>query len=130
MRVLVIAEHDNATLKPSTLNTISAAKKITDDVDLIICGFECDNVDTESASIDALKNVHICNSEHLKYQLSEDVTQIVVSNAKNYSHLLAPATTFGKNLMPRISALLDAQQISDIIEVIDCLLYTSPSPRD
>jgi len=126
MRVLVIAEHDNAALKPSTLNTISAAKKLTDDVDLIICGFECDNVSTEAASIDALKNVHICNSEHLKYQLSEDVTQIVVSNAKNYSHLLAPATTFGKNLMPRISALLDAQQISDIIEVIDDCTFKRP----
>ena len=126
MRVLVIAEHDNTALKPSTLNTISAAKKLTDDVDLIICGFECDNVATEAASIDALKNVHICNSEHLKYQLSEDVTQIVVSNAKNYSHLLAPATTFGKNLMPRISALLDAQQISDIIEVIDDCTFKRP----
>ena len=126
MRVLVIAEHDNAALKPSTLNTISAAKKLTDDVDLIICGFECDSVATEAAGIDALKNVHICNSEHLKYQLSEDVTQIVVSNAKNYSHLLAPATTFGKNLMPRISALLDAQQISDIIEVIDECTFKRP----
>ena len=126
MRVLVIAEHDNASLKPSTLNTISAAKKLTDDVDLIICGFECDSVATEAAGIDALKNVHICNSEHLKYQLSEDVTQIVVSNAKNYSHLLAPATTFGKNLMPRISALLDAQQISDIIEVIDECTFKRP----
>ena len=126
MRVLVIAEHDNTVLKPSTLNTISAAKKLTDDVDLIICGFNCDNVATEAASIDALKNVHICSSEHLKYQLSEDVTQIVVSNAKNYSHLLAPATTFGKNLMPRISALLDAQQISDIIEVIDECTFKRP----
>ena len=65
MRVLVIAEHDNASLKPSTLNTISAAKKLTDDVDLIICGFECDNVATEAAGIDALKNVHILSLIHI-----------------------------------------------------------------
>lgn len=117
MSVLVIAEHINSELKPSTLHTVSAAKQINSDVDILIIGNDCEAACVEAAQIAGISKVIKCDSADYNHPLAESLTPEVLQIAKNYGHLLAPATTFGKNVMPRVAALLDVQQISDIISV-------------
>ena len=117
MSILVIAEHDNSNLKGATLNTVAAALEISDDISLLIAGFNIDSVIDEAKKIDNVNNILKCDDEVYKNALAEDIAALVVSNVGSFTHILAPATTFGKNVMPRISAKLDSQQISDIISV-------------
>ena len=117
MSILVIAEHDNETLKGATLNTIMAASSLDGDIDLLIAGLNIDNVIEEAQSIDGLNKILKCDNEIHKNNIAEDITTLILSISDGYSHILAPASTFGKNLMPRVSAKLDTQQISDIITI-------------
>ena len=117
MSILVIAEHDNETLKGATLNTIMAASSLDGDIDLLIAGLNIDNVIEEAQSIDGLNKILKCDNEIHKNNIAEDLTTLILSISDGYSHILAPASTFGKNLMPRVSAKLDTQQISDIITI-------------
>ena len=117
MSILVIAEHDNSNLKGATLNTVAAALEISDDISLLIAGFNIDSVIDEAKKIDNVNNILKCDDEVYENALAEDIAALVVSNVGSFTHILAPATTFGKNVMPRISAKLDSQQISDIISV-------------
>ena len=117
MSILVIAEHDNETLKGATLNTIMAASSLDGDIDLLIAGLNIDNVIEEAQSIDGLSKILKCDNEIHKNNIAEDLTTLILSISDGYSHILAPASTFGKNLMPRVSAKLDTQQISDIITI-------------
>ena len=117
MSILVIAEHDNNSLKGATLNTIAAANALSGEVTLIVAGSGIDNVVTESQSLDGVSKILKCDSEVYANAIAEDLTSLVTANCDGFSHILAPSTTFGKNLMPRISAKLDSQQISDIISV-------------
>ena len=117
MSILVIAEHDNINLKGATLNTITAANQISDDVSLLVAGFVIDSVIEEAQTINGVMKIVKCDSDLYKNAVAEDLAELVIANSDGYSHILAPATTFGKNLMPRISAKLDSQQISDIISV-------------
>jgi len=117
MSILVIAEHDNNNLKGATLNTVSAATGLTGEVNLLVIGFNIDNVIEESQSLDGVNKVIKCDSETYANSIAEDLTDIIENLSGGYTHILAPATTFGKNLMPRIAAKLDTQQISDIISI-------------
>jgi electron transfer flavoprotein alpha subunit len=117
MSILVIAEHDNNSLKGATLNTIAAANALSGEVTVIVAGSGIDNVVTESQSLDGVSKILKCDSEVYTNAIAEDLTSLVIANCDGFSHILAPSTTFGKNLMPRISAKLDSQQISDIISV-------------
>ncbi len=117
MNILVIAEHDNKSLKGATLNTVAAATKISDEISLLIAGYDMDSVIDEAQKVDSVNNILKCDNDIYKNALAEDVAALVLSNVSSFTHILAPATTFGKNLMPRISAKLDTQQISDIISV-------------
>ena len=117
MSILVIAEHDNINLKGATLNTITAANQISDDVSLVVAGFGIDSVIEEAQTINGVMKIIKCDSDLYKNAVAEDLAELVIANSDGYSHILAPATTSGKNLMPRISAKLDSQQISDIISV-------------
>lgn len=117
MSILVIAEHDNETLKPATLNTITAASQIGGDVDILVAGSKCDDVVQAASDINGVNKVIKADAEHLEHPLAEELAPIIVELASTYSHILAPATTFGKNVMPRAAALLDTQQISDILSV-------------
>ena len=117
MSILVIAEHDNKSLKGTTLNTVAAATKISDEISLLIAGSDMDSVIDEAQKVDSVNNILKCDNDIYKNALAEDVAALVLSNVGSFTHILAPATTFGKNLMPRISAKLDTQQISDIISV-------------
>ncbi|MDA9561354.1 FAD-binding protein [Gammaproteobacteria bacterium] len=117
MSILVIAEHDNSSIKGATLNTIAAASSINGEVTLLVAGLDISNVIDEAKTISGVSKIISCDHELYKNFLAEDFTKLVISIANSYSYILAPATTFGKNLMPRISAKLDIQQISDIISI-------------
>jgi electron transfer flavoprotein alpha subunit len=125
MSVLVIAEHDNAALKGASLNTIAAAAKLGP-VTVLVAGEGCTAVADEAAQIDGVTKVLLCEAAPLKNPLAEPFAALVLGIAKDYTHLLAPATTFGKNLMPRIAALLDVQQISEITGVVDAETFERP----
>ena len=117
MRILVITEHDNAAFKPAVLNAVAAAAKIGGDIDLLVAGSQCASVAQAAAQIAGVKKVLVADAAHYAHSLAENLSALVVSIAKNYTHVLAPATSFGKNVLPRVAALLDVAQISDIIKV-------------
>lgn len=117
MSILVIAEHDNVSLKSGTLNCITAASQIDPDVHIFLAGMGCTALADELAKIDGVGKVLLADDAVFEHQLAESLASIIESQAGNYSHILAPATTAGKNLMPRVAALLDVQPISDICAV-------------
>jgi electron transfer flavoprotein alpha subunit len=117
MSILVIAEHDNTSLKGATLNTITAATGLNGDISLLVAGSDISSVVEEAQTVSGITKVLSCDNELYKNFLAEDLSKLVLSIADTYSYILAPATTFGKNLLPRISACLDVQQISDIISI-------------
>ena len=117
MNILVIAEHDNNELKSSTLNTITAAHKLSSDIDVLVAGSEVAEVSKQAAVIENIKSVISVDDPIYKNFLAEDFGNLVASMGDQYSYILAPATTFGKNFLPRVAAKLDVQQISDIISV-------------
>jgi electron transfer flavoprotein alpha subunit len=117
MSILVIAEHDNGSLKTATLNTVTAAAAIGGDVDILVAGYGCDAAAQEAAKAAGVGKVIVADNACYEHQLPEAVAPLVAEVGKGYTHILAAATTTGKNLMPRVAALLDVGQISDIIEV-------------
>ena len=118
MSTLVIAEHDNTNLKPATLNTVAAANVIGGAVHILVAGNACQSVADEAAAVDGVEKVILADDSAYENQLAESAANLIKSIANDYSHILAPATTFGKNVLPRLSALLDVQQISEITEVV------------
>ncbi|SAL82670.1 electron transfer flavoprotein subunit alpha/beta [Caballeronia terrestris] len=117
MTILVIAEHDHVSIKSATLNTIGAATKIGGDIDVLVAGNACAAAAQAAAMIDGVARVRVADATHYADQSAENVAALVVAHAGGYSHVLAPATTFGKNLLPRVAALLNVAQISDIVAV-------------
>jgi len=117
MTILVVAEHDHGTLKKATLNAIAAAQKIGGDIHVLVAGNDAGDAAKAAAKAAGVAKVLHADGGPLGEFLAENVAALVVSIAKNYSHILAPATSNGKNVMPRVAALLDVQQISDIIAV-------------
>ncbi len=125
MSVLVIAEHDNAELKPATLNTVTAAAQLGD-VDILVAGTDCGAVAEAAARIEGIGKVLKADSAELKDGLAENIAPVIVTLTSNYSHVLAAATTDGKNIMPRVAALIDVAQISEITEVVDAETFVRP----
>ena len=117
MSILVIAEHDNQKLKGSTLNTVAAASKLTGEVSILIAGSGIDAVVSESQTLNEISKIVTCDNNVYENFIAEDLSSLVVAISDGYTHILAPSSTFGKNLMPRVAAKLDTQQISDIISV-------------
>ncbi len=113
MSVLVVADHDNTTLKPATLNTVTAATQLGD-VAILVAGEGCRAVAEEAAKVAGVSKVLVADSPLYAHPLAENLTPLVVGLAGDYTHLLAPAMTSGKNLMPRVAALLDVAMLSDI----------------
>ncbi len=126
MTILVIAEHDHASLKAATLNTVAAAQKIGGDIHLLVAGTNCNAAAQEAASLSGVSTVKVADAAHYQSQTAENLTALVLANAAGYSHILAPATTFGKNLMPRVAALLDVAQISEITGVESADTFVRP----
>ncbi|RTE86223.1 MULTISPECIES: electron transfer flavoprotein subunit alpha/FixB family protein [Gammaproteobacteria] len=117
MSILVVAEHDNNALNPATLKTITAAKAMGSDVHVLVAGEGCEAVAQESAKVDGVAKVLCADNAAYGHFLAENMSALVAAKAEGYSHIVAPATTTGKNFMPRVAALLDVNQVSDIIAV-------------
>jgi len=117
MSTLVVAEHDNSKLKTFSLNTINAVSKIDPDIHVLVAGSKCESVCKEVAAIPLVKKVLQSDSTNYENYLAENLTPLVVKLADKYNHIVASANTFGKNFMPRVAALLDTSQVSDIIKV-------------
>ena len=116
MGVLVIAEHDNATINPATLNTVTAATALGE-VTMLVAGANCRPAAEAAAAVDGVAKVLLAEDAALEHGLAENLAPLIQGLGGEYGHVLAPATTFGKNLMPRVAALLDVQQISEITAV-------------
>ena len=126
MSALLIAEHNNKEIKPFTLNAITAASQIDQDLHVLVIGYSCEAVAKSISEIPNVKKViHVDDSVYENY-LPENFTPVVIKNSENYSHIICSANTFGKNLMPRIAALLDTSQVSDIIKVISADTFLRP----
>ena len=117
MSILVLAEHNNKELKSSTLSTITAASQIDENIEVLIIGFECEEVSNELKNIKLVKKIIEVNNDKYKNPIAELFTPVINALAENYTHIMAPASTFGKNIMPRLAAILDVSQVSDIIKV-------------
>ena len=126
MSILVVAEHDNNEIKGSTLNTVTAASEIGGEVSVLIVGSESSSVAEQASKIDGISSVIHVDDPVYKNFLAEDLGNLVASVAEGFNYILAPATTFGKNFLPRVAAKLDVQQISDIISVEDADTFKRP----
>jgi len=126
MGILVVAEHDNATLKGATLNTISAAKAIGGDIDVLVAGKGCGAVAEAAAKVDGVAKVLVADDAAYEYQLAEAIGDLVAELGKGYSHILAAATTTGKDFLPRTAALLDVNMISEISGVVSADTFQRP----
>ena len=126
MSVLVIAEHDNDEVRTATLNAVTAAREIDTDVDLLVAGSGCAGVADECSSIQGVTRILLVDDPAYEHDLPENLSPLVESLAERYSHVLAPASTFGKSLLPRVAARLDVQQISDISDIESSDTFVRP----
>ena len=117
MSIIVLAEHNNDELKSATLSAINAASNIDDKIDILVVGSECQNVVNTLKKIKIIKKIIVVDDPKYLNSIAEFISPILISLSKDYSHILAAASTFGKNVMPRVAALLDVAQISDIIKI-------------
>jgi electron transfer flavoprotein alpha subunit len=134
MSILVIAEHDNATLRPATLNTVAAAVKLGNDIHLLVAGSGCATVAAAAAQVDGITRVKVADAPHYAEQTAENIAALIVATVANvaneaaaYTHILAAATTLGKNMLPRVAALLDVAQISEIVAVESADTFVRPT---
>lgn len=126
MSVLVFAEHDNNSLKADTLKTVAAAQKMGGDIDLLVAGHNCGAVAEAAAKVSGVRKVLVADNAAFENQLAENVSLLVTELAGDYEHIVATALTTGKNFMPRVAALLDVAQISDIIAVESSDTFVRP----
>ncbi len=117
MTILVVADHDNASLGAATLNTVAAAKAIGGEVHVLVAGADCTAVADSAAKVEAVSKVFLADNAVYEYQLAENVSLLIAELGKNYSHILTGSSTTGRNILPRVAALLDVDQISDIVRV-------------
>jgi electron transfer flavoprotein alpha subunit len=126
MSILVLADHDNGQLAGATLNTVAAATQIGGDIHVLVAGDSSGNVAKAAAAVAGVSKVLVAADASMNHGIAENVAPVIQGLASGYSHLLAPATTTGKNIMPRVAALLDVMQISDIISVVDANTFQRP----
>jgi len=126
MSILVFAEHDNSTLKAETLKTVAAAKAIGGDITLLVAGYNCQSVVDAATKASGVSKVLVADNAAYEHQLAENISLLVVELAADYEHIIATALTTGKNFMPRVAALLDVAQISDIIAVESSDTFVRP----
>lgn len=126
MKTLIVAEHDNQSLKAATLNAVAAAQQLGGDIDVLVVGSGCQAAGDAAASVSGVASVLLADNAAYENQLAENVSLAVADVAAGYDAILAPATANGKNVMPRVAALLDVAQISDITAVIDADTFERP----
>jgi electron transfer flavoprotein alpha subunit len=126
MKILIIAEHDNQSLKSSTHHTLTAAKQLGDDIDVLVIGSNCQQVAEQACLLSQVKRVLVADDEVYAYQLAENCAALVAETGKDYAYILTGATTFGKNLLPRAAALLDVAMISDVTQIVSADTFVRP----
>lgn len=126
MSILVFCDHDNGQLGAATLNAVSAAKQIGDDIHLLVAGDTTGTIAAQAAAIAGVTKVLVADGAEYAHSLAENLAPLICDMASQYSHILAPATTTGKNIMPRVAAILDVMQISDIIKIEDANTFQRP----
>ena len=126
MSILVFCDHDNGQFGAATLNAVSAAQQIGGDIHLLVAGNTSGTIATEAAAIAGVAKVLVADGAEYAHGLAENLAPLICDLASQYSHILAPATTTGKNIMPRVAALLDVMQISDIIKIDDANTFQRP----
>lgn len=126
MSILVVAEHNNQALNPATLNTVTAAAKLGGDIDVLVAGHNCKSVADAAAQIAGVKRVIHADDAAYAHALAENMGNLIAHVGKSHSHIVAPASFFGKNVMPRVAAMLDAVQISDIVAVESADTFVRP----
>ena len=117
MAVLVLAEHDNKTVRKATLNTVAAAQELGGDIHVLVAGHDCAGAAKAATQVPGVAKVLHADAPQLGDEIAENVAAVILGLVKNYSHILAPATSSGKNILPRAAALADCQQVSDIVAV-------------
>lgn len=126
MRILLIAEHDNQQLKSATLHTASAAQQLQGEIDVLVIGKNCQSVAEQAAGIPQVKQVLLADHEVYQHQLAENTAALIAALGSDYQYILAPADTFGKNLLPRAAALLDVSMLSDVAKIVSADTFMRP----
>ena len=127
MNVLIVAEHDNKQLSIVTQSAVTAGQLLNaDKLDILVAGFNCGEVAEEASRIKGVSSVKLCDSESLKDGLAENLASVVVKEAESYQFIIAVSSTSGKNFMPRVAALIDVAQVSDVIEIVDQETFKRP----
>ena len=126
MSILILCDHDNGQLSPVTLNTVTAAAQIGGEIDLLVAGDNSGKVAETAASIAGVNKILAANNKIFEKGLAENLAPLLQKLSSSYSHIIAPATTTGKNVMPRLAALLDVMQISDIIGIVNVDTFQRP----
>jgi electron transfer flavoprotein alpha subunit len=125
-KVLVLAEHDNQNLKAASLHALTAALKLADSCEVLVVGSQCQSVAAQVATFAGVAQVIVCDHENYAHQLAENTAALVAQLAKGYTHLLATASTYSKNLLPRMAALCDVEMLSDVIEIVNDHQFMRP----
>lgn len=126
MTVLIIAEHDNQQLKPDTAKVITAAKQLGDDIHILVAGNDCQSVATEAATLNGVTRVLLADNPAYGAQLAENMAKLIVDISTDYTHILAGAGSQGKDILPRVAALLDVAQLSDVVAIDDSDTFIRP----
>ena len=126
MTTLLIAEHNNSALADANKKAMDAATKIGEDIHILVAGKDCASIANDASKIEGVSKVLLCDDEMYQNHLAEPYADLIVSIAGSYNTIMAIATTTGKNFMPRVAALLDIPQISEIINVIDSETFERP----
>jgi len=126
MKILMIAEHDNKTLKSANLHVLTAAKQLGNEIDMLIAGFKCGSVADQAAKLPDMQRVRVANAEEYQYQLAENIAPLIAELGKEYDVILIAATTYGKNVLPRTAALLNTAMISDVTQIISADTFIRP----
>lgn len=126
LKTLIIVEHDNENIKSATLHAITAAKQITDEIHLLIMGQNCQKIAERVSAITEVQHVLIADNEVYAHQLAEPCANLISSVGKKYDYVIAAATTFGKNLLPRAAALMDVSMVSDVTQIVSADTFVRP----
>jgi electron transfer flavoprotein alpha subunit len=126
MKILMIAEHDNKTLKQVNYHTLTAAKELGNEIDVLIVGYECDAVVQQAQQLSGVRQVIVASAKDYEHQLAENTSLLLAEIAVNYQSVITSATTFGKNILPRVAALLDVAMIADVIKIISADTFVRP----
>lgn len=126
MTVLMIAEHDNKILKPVNLHTLSAAHQLNEAVDILIAGHECSSVVEQTKKLSNVRCILVADAQEYTHQLAENIAPLIAELAGNYEHVIAAATTTGKNMLPRAAAILDVAMVADVIKIISADTFIRP----